>query len=176
MSLHYCRGVVVCLYLCSCVMRMDLDTQQQARTQTHLSSNDASHTKPGSFSVVKVAAVAAVPRSIARVDWLVPRKPITLFHTLTRPQSLSDSNPRFLTGGINLHASATSWSISRPRRLRPLFCKRARCFRIASPPLAHPSHSFCADSCPSPFFSAAACAEHESIPPCLSTLTFALIL
>ena len=49
------------------------------QVQSHLSSNEgASHTKPGSFSVAKVAAVDAVPRSVARVDWLVPRKPITL--------------------------------------------------------------------------------------------------
>jgi hypothetical protein len=67
--------------------------------------------------------------------------------------------PQIPHWGMNLHASATSWPISRPRRLRPLFCKRARCSRIASPPLA--SHSFCA-SVPSPLFSAA-CAEHESI-------------
>jgi hypothetical protein len=74
--------------------------------------------------------------------------------------------PQIPHWGMNLHASATSWSISRPRRLRPLFCKRARCSRIASPPLA--SHSFCG-SAPSPLFSAA-CAEHESILPCLGTL------
>jgi hypothetical protein len=52
--------------------------------------------------------------------------------------------PQISHWGMNLHASATSWSISRPRRLRPLFCKRARCSRTASPPLAN--HSFCASS------------------------------
>ena len=146
------RGV--CLYLCSCVMRKAIRFRVTSRATRVPATLNQDH-----LALRRLQPLMPSPGRLRMSIGSCPESPShSCYANFTSiPVRLQ---PQISHWGMNLHASAISWPISRPRRLRPLFCKRARCSRIASPPLA--SHSLCR-SVPSPLFSVA-CAEHESIP------------
>jgi hypothetical protein len=119
------RGV--CLYLCSCVMRKAIRFRLTSRATMVPATLNHDH-----LALRRLQPLMPSPGRLRVSIGSCPESPShSCYANFTSiPVRL---RPQISHWGMNLHASATSWPISRPRRLRPLFCKRARLFphRIA---------------------------------------------
>jgi hypothetical protein len=143
------------LYLCSCVMRKAIRFRLTSRATMVPATLNHDH-----LALRRLQPLMPSPGRLRVSIGSCPESPShSCYANFTSiPVRL---RPQISHWGMNLHASATSWPISRPRRLQPLFCKRARCSRTASPALA--SHSFCG-SVPSPIVLRRVCRARVHTP------------